>query len=308
MDDVIMQIFFTSVGLIPIIAVVVSCFLFDYNEYKKSSYYRIVHIPYISIRWDRGKDGLGRYGEYLVYKHLRKFEEAGAKFLFNVYIPKGDGTTTEIDVLMICPKGVFVFESKNYSGWIFGSEWQERWYQTLPKGRGQSTKEMFYNPVMQNRSHIKCLKVLLGEQIPMRSVIVFSDRCTLKDVKLKSSDVSVIKRSAVASVVTDICNWTSDVLSENDISKLHIKLYPFTQVDEKTRAKHVADIRKDIVIQNEVAVPKPSEKPAYASQTDIKCPRCGGNLVLRTAKNGNSAGRQFYGCSSFPKCRYTRNL
>ena len=38
------------------------------------------------------------------------------------------------------------------------------------------------------------------------------------------------------------------------------------------------------------------------------CPRCGRELVLRTAKKGDKAGMQFYGCSGFPKCRYVRNM
>lgn len=37
----------------------------------------------------------------------------------------------------------------------------------------------------------------------------------------------------------------------------------------------------------------------------MHCPRCGNGLVLRTAKKGANVGNQFYGCSSFPKCRYT---
>ena len=43
-------------------------------------------------------------------------------------------------------------------------------------------------------------------------------------------------------------------------------------------------------------------------EDNLVCPRCGGQLVLRTAKKGDNAGNQFYGCSSFPKCRYIRNL
>ena len=41
---------------------------------------------------------------------------------------------------------------------------------------------------------------------------------------------------------------------------------------------------------------------------DMICPRCGSKLVLRTAKKGDNAGNQFYGCSTFPKCRYIKNL
>ena len=84
---------------------------------------------------------LGKYAlakEYLTYRYLRKFEKAGAKFLFNVYIPKENEETTEIDVLMISCKGLFVFESKNYGGWIFGSDNQKYWYQTFPAGHSSS--------------------------------------------------------------------------------------------------------------------------------------------------------------------------
>lgn len=30
----------------------------------------------------------------------------------------------------------------------------------------------------------------------------------------------------------------------------------------------------------------------------------GAKLILRTAKKGDNAGQQFYGCTAFPKCRY----
>ena len=38
------------------------------------------------------------------------------------------------------------------------------------------------------------------------------------------------------------------------------------------------------------------------------CPRCGGRLVLRTAKRGEHAGRRFLGCETFPSCCYIENL
>jgi len=33
------------------------------------------------------------------------------------------------------------------------------------------------------------------------------------------------------------------------------------------------------------------------------CPKCGGKMLLRTAKKGANAGRQFWGCENYPKCR-----
>ena len=123
--------------LIPLI-IIILVYAKRIKDYKDSTYYQVTKTPYLFVKRD-----LGKWGEYLTYKYLKKFENDGAKFLFNVYIPKENGETTEIDVLMISKKGIFVFESKNYSGWIFGSEKQKSWYQTLPVGRGKSHKEHF---------------------------------------------------------------------------------------------------------------------------------------------------------------------
>lgn len=48
--------------------------------------------------------------------------------------------------------------------------------------------------------------------------------------------------------------------------------------------------------------------PSLANSQQAQCPRCNDKLVLRTARKGANAGNQFYGCSSFPKCRYTEQL
>jgi restriction system protein len=44
------------------------------------------------------------------------------------------------------------------------------------------------------------------------------------------------------------------------------------------------------------------------SQPPLACPRCGGELVTRAARRGSNAGKQFIGCSGYPKCKYTQNL
>ena len=332
---------FNPVILIPAIIIIIVLIKKD-KEYKNGAYYQITKHPYFSV-----KHNTGRYGEYLTYKYLKQFETNGAKFLFNIYIPKENGETTEIDVLMICKKGLFVFESKNYSGWIFGSEHQKNWYQTLPTGRGRSHKEHFYNPIMQNRSHIKYLKAFLGEQVPMRSIIVFSDRCTLKSVQIRSNDISVINRYNVSPVISGICNQIpNDLLADNDITEIYNKLYPYTQVNEIAKMQHVANIHNNLnpqPIQQVEETPAPvisqtepetvieqpaavvtetitttEEKtiteniePTTADTTEqqiLKCPKCNGDLILRTATRGANAGQQFYGCSNYPKCKYIQSI
>lgn len=57
--------------------------------------------------------------------------------------------------------------------------------------------------------------------------------------------------------------------------------------------------------------PKSSANPVVDSGSnndEMQCPKCDSRLVLRTATKGDYAGRKFFGCSSFPGCRYIRNL
>lgn len=301
---------FNPIILVP--AIIVTVVLVKKNkEYKSGAYFEITKLPLSSVRRNTGM-----YGEYLIYKHLKVFESYGAKFLFNVYIPKDDGKTTEIDVLMICSKGVFVFESKNYSGWIFGSEHQKNWCQTLPEGRGRSHKEYFYNPIMQNHSHIKHLKAFLGEQVPMQSIISFSDRCTLKNIQIKNKDIYVINRSDVTSVVSSVCDQIPvELLSDSEITDLYNKLYLCTQVDVAVKEKHIANIHNNQNPQSasQTTTPDSSVFPIESIEPDIQktqtliCPKCGGNLILRTARRGINTGNQFFGCSNYPKCTYTQN-
>ncbi len=226
--------------IVTIVSAVISVLVYKNKKYKKTAYYQITRNPYSSIKYDKGK-----YGEYLIYKRLQCLENSGGEFLFNIYIPKVNNGTTEIDMILICSKGLFVFESKNYGGWIFGNGTQRNWTQTFPQGRGRSHKTRFYNPIMQNKSHIKHLKPIVGENVPMRSIIVFSDECTLRNVTVKSNDVSVIYSSNALSVVTQICSQIqNDFLTEMEIINIYNKLYPYTQVDCEARERHANSIQK----------------------------------------------------------------
>ena len=101
----------------------------------------------------------GSYGEFLTFSYLEELKMF-KKLLVNIYVPKEDGLTTEIDLIMLSPTGIYVFESKNYSGWIFGNEKSRYWTQTLESKQ----KNKFYNPIWQNKGHITALKKLLELQ------------------------------------------------------------------------------------------------------------------------------------------------
>ena len=320
----------------PVTLIVIVLFLYRNEQFKTDTYYKVTNIGYFKVRSD-----VGRYGEYLIYKYLKKYEQFGAKFLFNLYIPKNNDETTEIDVLMISSKGLFVFESKNYSGWIFGSDNQRYWYQTLPVGRRRSLKERFYNPIFQNNTHVKCLKPLIEAGLPIYSIIAFSDRCTLKKININNKNVHVVNRYQVPRVVSSIYDEQDDVLSDEEIDEIYDKLYPYSQVDYVVKMKHIDDINRriegdyddDVVLDDEEISPLENEitdNEEYAGGESVEhndtiddetlestsdsvetddtliCPVCGAKLVLRTARYGEHAGEEFYGCSNYPKCNYIK--
>ena len=189
----------------------------------------------------------GTRGEYLIYKRLRKWERSreGGRFLFNLYVPKNRDQTTEIDVVLLHSKGIFVFESKNYDGWIFGNETNRTWTQVLPMGKGhQSNKEQFLNPIRQNGSHIRYLKKVLGEQVPMWSIVVFSDESTFKDVTVSPEmRFKVIRLCELKSLIRRLILETeSNIFSKEELDGFYEKLYPFTQVSEQTKLNHIKNL------------------------------------------------------------------
>ena len=184
----------------------------------------------------------GKHGEILTEFELRLVQLFGrnGKILRNVYLPKDNGETSEVDVVFITQKGIFVFESKNYSGWIFGNEKDMKWTASLASGQ----KNRFYNPVMQNKTHIKYMKKLLGEDIPMFSIIAFSDRCELKKITLYSNNVKVIHREETYATIRSIWNVNPDVLSDERVNEVYEKLKTFVDVSEDVKKKHVEDVKR----------------------------------------------------------------
>lgn len=290
-------------GLPVMLAVIAGCIALTVIRYNKGSYHKLTGKSLLSLWFDKGS-----LGEYLIYKELRGYEKLGARFLFNVYIPSSEEKTSEIDVLMIVPKGIFVFESKNYSGWIFGSAENREWTQTLPNGK-TSSKERFYNPVLQNGTHINNLKKLTGE-LPMWSVIVFSERCTLKSVNVPRSMAEVVKRPETDNAVRRILDETEE--RPVDVESVYALLAPYANASEEVKTKHIAQVE---AAKGGNARGAFGEAPAYAETIEFKeepapeiCPLCGGRLVKRTARRGANAGSEFMGCSNYPACRYTRAI
>ena len=307
---------------------------YQYNrnlkEYKNSEYFKNTQYPYQKVIKD-----LGLLGEYYTYLKLRKID-GYKKFLFNCYLPKDKGDTTEIDVIMLHEKGIFVFESKNYSGWIFGSEEDRMWTQSIARKGKRPVKTKFFNPVIQNTVHIKWLKNTLQSysEVPCFSFIVFSERCSLKKLNLKTDNHTIVKRNQLIEAMKNTLSKNKTVWTQEELDQVYDILYPLTQISEEDKQAHIERINEKIEkTKNKKKTGKAEkqgkkqevkqfeENPKADSKAEAEpmpvpepvaeklvCPRCKVPLVERTSRKKEHAGNTFYGCSNFPKCRYIKPI
>ncbi len=118
----------------------------------------------------------GSIGEWLVNRRLALFTKGGNATLYkNMLFRAENGELTEVDHLLINPFGIFVIESKNYSGWIFGGEKQAKWTQQIYRNKSQ-----FMNPLRQNYKHCLAVQAYLGVKEGIESLVVFHDKATFK--------------------------------------------------------------------------------------------------------------------------------
>lgn len=118
----------------------------------------------------------GKVGERSVNSAIKRLlDQKEYQLLHDVTIPAVGGTT-QIDHVIVSKRGIFVIETKNMKGWIFGSARQKSWTQKIYR---HTTK--FQNPLHQNYKHVKTLETVLGlDDHQIFSIVVFVGDCTFK--------------------------------------------------------------------------------------------------------------------------------
>jgi len=205
------------------------------------------------------------------------FLDSNTYHVFNNIIIQLDSRSTQIDHIIVSKYGIFVVETKNKDGRIYGSP-SDKWTQVF-----FNKKFHFQNPLRQNYLHTKSLADFLGiDHNKIHSVIVFWGECQFKTTMPEN----VLKN-----------NFTGYIKSKNHI------LFTDAEVDqiccELQRIKDNTPFLSGWHHAN-------SLKKRYKSSTI--CPKCGGNLLERTSHTGKKAGQQFLGCENYPRCRYTKEL
>ena len=236
----------------------------------------------IIVAFFRTSTGKGIIGEFLINVAAKlQLDKNQYHLIKNVTLPTEDGTT-QIDHIIVSEYGIFIVETKNMKGWIFGDEKQKFWTQKIYKHTNK-----FQNPLHQNYKHIKTIQNALNiEQNKIFSVIVFTGDSTFK------TDMPENVKHGIG-YIDYIKSKTLKIISKEEVIKI-ISLIESGRLSRsfKTHREHVKHVK---------SIVKEKEKRNL-------CPKCGSELILRVAKKGANVGNQFYGCSNYPKCKYTAQL
>lgn len=220
----------------------------------------------------------GKVGEKVVSVKLERLPKDEYRVLNNVTLPTANGSS-QIDHLVVSIYGIFVVETKNYNGWIYGGEHSEYWVQNI-----YGHKYQFYNPILQNVGHVRALRRVLSdyESLPIVPIVAFSGKAS---IKVKVEDAYVVYWSQIREVIHQ---YAERYLNWDQVESICKKIQSIQMDPTKTTAKqHIRNIQN---------IQEQKSDALVAGQ----CPRCGGTLVARDGKYG-----RFYGCSNYPRCRYT---
>ena len=236
--------------------------------------------------------------------------------LHDIYLEVGE-MSAQIDYMIFTRKRTYIIECKNLIGDItIDSDGNfVRKYELF----GKQIKEGIYSPITQNERHLEVIKQIrrTTKNNPLTRALfesnfknayipivvlanpktVLNDRYAKKEVKRK-----IYRADQLVRVLKELENESkSDESSEKEMRELAEFFLNASIPNKSDYSKKYAEILDKC--ENENATTYDNTEP----QKKL-CPRCGAELVVRTAKKGNNVGEKFWGCSAFPKCRYTENI
>lgn len=219
----------------------------------------------------------GFIGEYKVSTKL-SFLSGEYHIFDNVYL-ENNGYSTQIDHVIISPYGIFVIETKNYTGMIVGTTESEYWTKIQYK-----KKYKFYNPIKQNRGHVIALKRLfnLSDRFFIPIVVFHNDA----KIKIYTTE-NVVNFYYLKKYIN---RYKEEILSVKEVETLCAILKSSLNTTKRRNRKHIQNTKRNIAQKENLVNNK-------------ICPKCKGKLVIRQGKYG-----RFLGCSNYPSCKFTHNL
>ena len=194
----------------------------------------------------------------------------------NVIVPSQNGTT-QIDHILVSVYGIFVIETKNIKGWIFGAPESDKWTQVI-----YGKKWRFQNPIKQNYRHTRCLSEYLHlDHNVFRPVVFF-----IGESEFKTDMPPNVLNCGLMSYIRQ---FQEPCLTPQEVAQVEATLLALKGDSSLTKGAHLHSLRE-------------------RHESTSRCPRCGAQLVQRTSKKGRYSGVPFLGCSRYPQCTYIKNV
>lgn len=229
----------------------------------------------------------GSFGEWMTKYYSKHFTDT--LILHDILIDGENGYTSQIDLIMIGAKGVYVVEVKMFEGAkIYGNGKNSKWYYY----RGGRKYEI-YSPLKQNKKHIEYLKKMLADfgNIPFYSVItLLCDDFKVDNINDDSQVPDTVVCNSLVSMTRGmqlLIKGKEDVLDEKKKQDIFSFISKNQHSGKEARSEHKQQV-------------KAYKESVEKMKNEKICPYCKTNLVLRKGKFG-----EFYGCSNYPKCKYT---
>lgn len=218
----------------------------------------------------------GDKGEKSVIKLLKKEKLYHRVINDAIFTDEKSEMTHQIDHILIHPYGVFVIETKNYYGKIISDTGDSFWLKEI---RGEKTR--IANPLIQNKSHVKMIKKIVGKLVDVIPVVVF-----VKNNAPYMGDENVINYKDLLLFVSSYP--FKRIMEKKEIDELYKKIKE--NVSDVSNKEHVRNISYLKQINRELRAEK-----EYAIERRI-CPRCGAKIIEKD---------MVFSCS---KCDFTFKL
>lgn len=175
----------------------------------------------------------GKRGEKRVLQVLKSLPAQEYQVLYDVLLHNRE-QLTQIDVIVISVFGIFIVEVKHYKGKIYGKLYEKTWTQVLGK-----KKFTFMNPIHQNYAHVQAITDILGEEIPIFPLVVF----THPEVHIHQKKQKVVQVDQLLPTIEALS--VHQVLSQEEVAAYKEAVVAASLVDNASRKKHLKQVSQN---------------------------------------------------------------
>ena len=249
-------------GGITATAIAVNWYKYAKSEWASvtgNSFWKHCRKKYFQRDLNRRKGYAGEHELSMQLEKVSGFKQT----LYNVLIPAGKDSTTEIDALMIHETGIYVFENKNYSGAVgcfYKNQYNKRilgnvnpvepkWNVVYSSGK----KTQMNNPILQNEKHLYFIKRFLsgfniGSQ-RLFSYITFNDNAKVKGAPVEfkfSHEGCMLMSKNLAEDLNAKIGQRGRILTPQKIKAIIAKLEPYAHVSDQARQEHIDRVKINV--------------------------------------------------------------